>query len=623
MVISDSELSNLSALRQRFHSLEDARAKALAQSLFRSEVLEDFRRNGTDEVAERKERTPRAPKLDTQGSMRDYLYNLSESLGIGAELPPSSVELTLKLIERQIETYEDEILAMRTDAKYLWEKMSEDLSNGPSTALFTYFVTADEEPSAEAPKRMLEFSFFHSRAFKSRVYHAYHFLSVWTYIGKAFKELKSLGYTTRSAEQDILRKPKIRNLILQIKEVCLQELCQDLSHYFRRALASSARYGRFFDVEWDGSVAVNKGIYLTEVKVTVKPEAFQEALPGLEASLLRLCDPDSIWESTECFRIIDGYTRCPTVPNIYLTERISELLSEYASLTMFMDFLLRPFKAPLIQELFRNSQISSPPRLQSPGWDTSWTGMLYGGEPIYRIELSRLILQKLINKEGTDWLPTLWQKIDNAYLVNTSKSINDFWEVAGFAEKPPQWHDDRDLVNEPYVPPSVMSTSERVQSSHSYLKSSMPSTSSVKQKSRATMPGGYVSTIDSDDSDLEDGPAPPPQYNHAVYELPRKTLKILHRLLRDRIDGVQESEGKVTWKDTCKVFRALNFTIDESTPGSAVNFIPPSSKDRPITIHRPHPHPELNPLRVRQIGARLRRVYGWSEDWFRVAKMAE
>lgn len=173
---------------------------------------------------------------------------IPESIGIGAQLPPSSVELTSKLIDSQIQFYEDEIVAMRTDANYLWHKIFENQSHGPGTALFSYFVTLDKGPSP--PKRITEFSLFYGRAFRAEVYHAYHFLSVWTWVAKAFEELKSLGYTTKTAERDIVKNPKIHNLILQIKGVCLTELCQDLSNYFRRALASSARYGRYFDIEW-------------------------------------------------------------------------------------------------------------------------------------------------------------------------------------------------------------------------------------------------------------------------------------------------------------------------------------------------------------------------------------
>ncbi|KAJ6593179.1 hypothetical protein B0H19DRAFT_1089253 [Mycena capillaripes] len=637
--ISDRELADLPALRRRFHSLEEANMKAMAAACMLPEVLRQFRSQGTDEgaimrlmlemkvlmdVQESAQATcttcPRVPKLDSKGSLRDYLHDMSESIGIGAQLPPSSVELTSKLIERQIQFYEDEIFAMRSDENYLWDKVFENLSSSPGSAVFSYFVTMDKGPSP--PKRIQEFAFFYGRSFRAELYHAYHFLSVWTWVGKAFKELKDLGYTTKTAERDILKNPKIHTLMLQIKGVCLAELCQDLSHYFRRALASSARYGRYFDVEWDDCTVINRGRYLEDVKVTVKPNAFDKALPGLETSLLRLCNPDTIWESPECFRIIDGYIRCAAVPKDYITKRLSDLLSEYASLTVFMDFLLRPFKAPLIQEFYAKSPVSPPSVPRRPGWDTSWTGMLYGGDPIYAVNLIPHMGRKFAGVQEPDWLSRVWKAIDDAYLANTSKSINDYWEVAPVEQRTPQWHD-KPVEANIYVAPPVAVASERAQSSYSYLKSFIFPESSAKQKTRASMPGEYLEP-DVAAVDVEIAPVvTDPQVDHAVYELPRKTVKIIHRLLRNRVDGAQESEGKVTWKDVCKVFRSLNFTIDDSTPGSAVNFIPPSPEDRPITIHRPHPDPELSPLRIRQLGSRLRRVYGWSEDWFKIQKAAE
>ncbi|KAJ7645957.1 hypothetical protein DFH06DRAFT_580644 [Mycena polygramma] len=367
-------------------------------------------------------------------------------------------------------------------------------------------------------------------------------------------------------------------------------------------------------------------------------------MPGMEASLLRLCNPETIWESPECFRTIDGYIRCPTVPKPYITKRLSDLLSEYASLTIFMDFLLRPFKAPSIQEMYRKSPVSPPSVPRRPGWDTSWTGMLYGGDPIYRLNLGVHMQRRFMGIQTEDWLSRLWKAIDDAYPANTCKSIHDYWEVAAVEERTPQWHNKQELPVGPYVAPPIAQVSERAQSSYSYLKSFNVAEGSSKQKSRPSMPDGLpepdVPLMEAEALPVVDQLVAPLQADHTVYELPRKTVKLIHRLLRNKFDGAQELEGKVTWKDVCKVrawlnseskiligevqvFRSLNFTMDDSTPGSAVSFIPPSPEDRPITIHRPHPDPELSPLQIRQIGSRLRRVYGWSEEWFKVLKAAE
>ncbi|KAJ7799948.1 hypothetical protein B0H14DRAFT_3491066 [Mycena olivaceomarginata] len=296
--------------------------------------------------------------------------------------------------------------------------------------------------------------------------------------GEGFRGIEDLGYTTKTAERDIVKNPKIHNLILQIKGVCLRSYARtsritSVAPWHRLPVMVAILTLNGFVLPWlrrsyfmrtfqDGCTVYNQGRYLEDVTVTVKPDAFQEALPGLEASLLRLCNPETIWESPECFRIIDGYIRCPTVPKTYITTRISDILSEYAALTIFMDLLLRPFKAPSIQELYRKSPVSPPSVPRRPGWDPSWTGMKYGGDPIHMLNFIPHMTKKLLSVEERDWLPKLWGAIDDAYLTNTSKSINDYWEVEVIVERPPQWHDNRDKTSSGiYVAPPVALLSER------------------------------------------------------------------------------------------------------------------------------------------------------------------
>ncbi|KIM90578.1 hypothetical protein PILCRDRAFT_1847 [Piloderma croceum F 1598] len=385
--ISDAELSNINVLRERFHSLEHNRFRELAHAILRPEVLADFRKSGVDEVeivrhilalsdmtdvwkeasaseAERAKKAPRAPRFNPRGSPREELHALSESIGIGATLPPASVEVLVRIIETQREHYENEIENMRCDFKSLWDVLFDDLAASPATAYYIFFVTQGERTT----KRYTEMAFFYARAFKARIYRNYHFLSVWTYAAGALKELKDLGYTTRSAERDLIKSSQIRTLILQLKGVMMTELCQDLSKYISRALAASALYGPYFDVEWDGSTVVNKGRYMEEVKVTLRTDAFKRALPGLEASLLRLCDPSNIWESPESFRIIYVYLKGGSNSKYGVTEHLSALLSECATLVNFMDQLLRPIKAPAVAAAFATMH---PTPLSCPAWDPS------------------------------------------------------------------------------------------------------------------------------------------------------------------------------------------------------------------------------------------------------------
>jgi hypothetical protein len=135
---------------------------------------------------------------------------------------------------------------MRCDLKSLWNTLLDDLAASPATAYYLYFVTQGESTT----RRRGEMAFFYTRAFKARVYRNYHFLSVWTYAAGVLKELKALGYTTRSAERDLIRNSQIRTLLLQLKGVMFRELCHDLSNYISRSLAASVRYGPYFDVVW-------------------------------------------------------------------------------------------------------------------------------------------------------------------------------------------------------------------------------------------------------------------------------------------------------------------------------------------------------------------------------------
>ncbi|KAJ7672898.1 hypothetical protein B0H14DRAFT_1008236 [Mycena olivaceomarginata] len=192
----------------------------------------------------------------------------------------------------------------------------------------------------------------------------------------------------------------------------------------------------------------------------------------------------------ECFRIIDGYIRCPTVPKTYITTRISDILSEYAALTISWTFSSGPSRRLRSRSCIENHPFPLLRCPRRPGWDPSWTGMKYGGDPIHMLNFIPHMTKKLLSVEERDWLPKLWGAIDDAYLTNTSKSINDYWEVEVIVERPPQWHDNRDKTSSGiYVAPPAALLSERVQSTHSYLNSSSSPQSTVKQKSRGSTTG--------------------------------------------------------------------------------------------------------------------------------------
>ncbi|KIM90577.1 hypothetical protein PILCRDRAFT_812335 [Piloderma croceum F 1598] len=191
----------------------------------------------------------------------------------------------------------------------------------------------------------------------------------------------------------------------------------------------------------------------------------------------------------------------------------------------------------------------------------------------------------------------LWNVIEKAYLTNTATSIDEYWEVESPVSKSPRWHhipsaDSGTPTPFTYVPPLVSKPSEHSTSSHSPLQSNTGMSSSTKLKSRP-----HVATSDPEIR-ITPAPAPAPQLTHPVYELPARQLKVMQNLLRE---NARDKRGKISWKGLCKAFTALGFNIDDTTPGSAVTFIPPNANDRPISIHRPHPERNLVPLKVHRL----------------------
>jgi len=262
--------------------------------------------------------------------------------------------------------------------------------------------------------------------------------------------------------------------------------------------------------------------------------------------------------------------------------------------------LLRPIKAPAVAAAIAKVDVSTT-ELSRPAWDTSWIGLLYGGNPIALANLMRPAAFQISSpstEEDEQRISEFWNVIDDAYLANTTKSIDEYWQVQSTVSKSPRWNhvpsaDSGTPTPFTYVPPVVSMPSERVTSSHSYLQSH--AAGAAKLKSRPD--------VAPSDTQSHVVAAPEPHLStHPVYKLPARSLKVMKNLMRQDTAGGDQN-GKVSWKDLCKVqihaachanlnhhriqaFTALGFTIDDTTPGSAVTFIPPSAEDRPISIHR-------------------------------------
>jgi len=60
----------------------------------------------------------------------------------------------------------------------------------------------------------------------------------------------------------------------------------------------------------------------------------------------------------------------------------------------------------------------------------------------------------------------------------------------------------------------------------------------------------------------------------------------------------------------------MGFTYHPDTAGSSVRFDPPSSQDRPITFHKPHPDSTIPYKMLLGFRKRLAKHYGWTEAQF-------
>ncbi|KAF8348288.1 hypothetical protein F5887DRAFT_880568 [Amanita rubescens] len=97
--------------------------------------------------------------------------------------------------------------------------------------------------------------------------------------------------------------------------------------------------------------------------------------------------------------------------------------------------------------------------------------------------------------------------------------------------------------------------------------------------------------------------------------LSKRATSCMHQLLRTSQDEKQ-GLAPMKWDHFVALMVEMGFTYDPATAGSSVRFVPPDKRDRPISIHKPHPNPTLQPIKLKEIASRLRRYYGWNKDDF-------
>jgi len=102
-------------------------------------------------------------------------------------------------------------------------------------------------------------------------------------------------------------------------------------------------------------------------------------------------------------------------------------------------------------------------------------------------------------------------------------------------------------------------------------------------------------------------------------KLSKKTKTLMHQLLSTPENDKPGAPMK--WESFLKIMREMGFEYDPSTAGSSVRFDPPNKNDKPITFHKPHPDPTLEPGMVKTFAKKLRKQYGWTpEDLMKAAR---
>jgi len=94
-------------------------------------------------------------------------------------------------------------------------------------------------------------------------------------------------------------------------------------------------------------------------------------------------------------------------------------------------------------------------------------------------------------------------------------------------------------------------------------------------------------------------------------KLGKKTTGLMHQLLKTQEDQTA-GRAPMKWENFLKLMREMGFEYDPSTAGSSVRFDPPNKNDRPITFHKPHPDPTLNPIMLKAFAKRLKKIL-WLE----------
>lgn len=122
------------------------------------------------------------------------------------------------------------------------------------------------------------------------------------------------------------------------------------------------------------------------------------------------------------------------------------------------------------------------------------------------------------------------------------------------------------------------------------------------------MISGFAKVMGREKAEVEESPKNAKQSWFA--KLGKKSRELMHQLL-NTAESDKKGIAPMKWESFLKVMREMGFDCDITTAGSSVRFDPRDKRIAPITIHKPHPDPTLQPITLKRIAKRLKNRYGW------------
>ncbi|KAL8678420.1 MAG: hypothetical protein Q9186_005228 [Xanthomendoza sp. 1 TL-2023] len=101
--------------------------------------------------------------------------------------------------------------------------------------------------------------------------------------------------------------------------------------------------------------------------------------------------------------------------------------------------------------------------------------------------------------------------------------------------------------------------------------------------------------------------------SHPSFTLSSKVYKIMSAFFPT--SAQDRTSRKIVWKDFLHAMFTLDFHI-QNRHGSEWYFEPSWKRNAPITIHEPHPSHEMRFDKIRFVGNRMARKYGWTSETF-------